>query len=104
MNIAIVGCGVIRRTYAHTISQFEFMELAACVDAEPGRAEELGAPYDAPARVLDDVVGDPAADAVVHLTPALRHGAVSGAALDAGKAPFSEKPLGVEFAEGRRLV
>ena len=103
-RVAIVGCGVISRTYAHTISQFEFMELAACVDAEPGRAEELGAPYGAPARSLDDVLGDPAVDAVVNLTPPLAHEAVSGAALEAGKATFSEKPLGVEFAEGRRLV
>jgi len=32
------------------------------------------------------------------------HAAVTGAALDAGKATFSEKPLGVDFDEGRTLV
>ena len=68
-RVAIVGCGVISRTYAHTISEFQFMELAACVDAEPGRAEALGAPYGADARTLEDVLGDPAIDAIVNLTP-----------------------------------
>ena len=66
IRVAIVGCGVISRTYAHTISQFEFMELAACVDAEPDRAEALGAPYGADARTLDEVLGDPAIDAIVN--------------------------------------
>ena len=103
-RIAIVGCGVISRTYAHTISQFDFMELAACVDAEPGRAEALSAPYGAEARPLADVLGDPAIDAVVNLTPPLAHEAVSRAALEARKATFSEKPLGVELTEGQRLV
>src|SRR5262249_14311064 len=103
-RIAIVGCGVISRTYAHTISEFDFMELAACVDAEPDRAESLGAPYGAGARPLDDALGDPAIDAVVNPTPPLTHEAVSRAALEAGKATFSEKPLGVELAEGQRLV
>ena len=103
-RIAIVGCGVISRTYAHTISQFDFMELSACVDAEPGRAEALSAPYGAEARPLDDVLGDPAIDSVVNLTPPLAHEAVSRAALEARKATFSEKPLGVELTEGQRLV
>jgi len=103
-RVAIVGCGVISHTYAHTISEFEFMELAACVDAEPGRAEALGAPYGADARTLDEVLDDPAIDAVVNLTPPLAHESVSRVALEAGKATFSEKPLGVELAEGQRLV
>ena len=40
----------------------------------------------------------------MNLTPPLAHLAVSRAALDAGKTTFSEKPLGVEFAEGQELV
>ena len=36
-RIAIIGCGVISRTYAHTISQMPFVELAACVDDDAAR-------------------------------------------------------------------
>src|SRR3954452_922322 len=104
MRVAIVGCGVISRTYAHTISQFEFLELAACVDEDAERAEKLASRFGSTARPLADVLGDPEIDAVVNLTPPLAHEAVSRAALDAGKATFSEKPLGVELAEGQALV
>jgi predicted dehydrogenase len=103
-QIAVVGCGVISRTYAHTISQFDFMELAACADADAERAEKLAARFGSTARSPADVLADPGIDAVVNLTPPLAHEAVSRAALAAGKATFSEKPLGVELAEGQALV
>jgi predicted dehydrogenase len=103
-KLAIVGCGVISRTYAHTISQLPFVELAACVDEDAERAEALAAKFGGRARPFAEVLHDPEIDAVVNLTPPLAHLAVSRAALDAGKATFSEKPLGVELAEGRALV
>ena len=103
-RVAIVGCGVISRTYAHTISELAFVQLAACVDGEPGRAEELAAKFGARACSLDDALADPGIDAIVNLTPPLAHSAVSRTALEAGKATFSEKPLGVELAEGQELV
>ena len=103
-RVAIVGCGVISRTYAHTISQLGFVELAACVDEDADRAQELAGAFGARARTFRDVLHDPDIDAIVNLTPPLAHLAVSKASLEAGKATFSEKPLGVEFAEGRELV
>ena len=103
-RVAIVGCGVISRTYAHTISQLGFVELAACVDDDTARAEKLARKFGARACSLAEVLADPGIDAIVNLTPPLAHAAVSRAALVAGKATFSEKPLGVELAEGRELV
>lgn len=103
-RLAIVGCGVISRTYAHTIGQLDFMELAACVDDIPGRAGELASKFGGQASTLDAVLQDSTIDAVVNLTPPLAHAAVSRAVLEAGKATFSEKPLGVELAEGEELV
>ena len=103
-RVAIVGCGVISRTYAHTIGQLDFLELAACVDDLPGRADELAAKFGGQASTLDAVLDDPTIDAVVNLTPPLAHATVTRAVLAAGKSAFSEKPLGVEFAEGAELV
>jgi predicted dehydrogenase len=103
-RVAIVGCGVISRAYAHTIGLFEFVELAACVDDIPGRAEELAAKFGGQASTLDAELQDSTIDAVVNLTPPLAHATVSRAVLGAGKAAFSEKPLGVELAEGTELV
>jgi predicted dehydrogenase len=104
-RVAIVGCGVISPAYAHTLSQLDFVDVVACADAIPECAQELAAVHNI-ARVLtiDEVFADPDIDAVVNLTPPLAHAAVTGAALDAGKATFSEKPLGVDLDEGRALV
>ena len=80
--------------------------LPAVVDAArlgTARAEKLASKFGAPARTFAAVLADPDIDAVVNLTPPLAHLAVSLAALEAGKATFSEKPLGVELAEGREL-
>lgn len=104
-SIAIVGCGVISPEYAYTLSKLGFVDVVACADALPERAATLAAKYEIP-RVLtfDEVLADPDIDTIVNLTPPLMHAAVTGAALEAGKATFSEKPLGVDFEEGRDLV
>jgi predicted dehydrogenase len=104
VRVAIVGCGVISRAYAHTMRKLGFIELAACVDDVPGRAAELATEFGAEPSTLDAVLTDPTIDAVVNLTPPLAHAAVIRAVLEAGKAAFTEKPLGVELAEGSALV
>ena len=47
----------------------------------------------------DDVLHDPAVDAVVIVTPTDTHGAVTRAAAAAGKAIFCEKPLAISLAD-----
>ena len=36
----IVGCGVISRTYGYTLGMFDWVDLVACADVFPERAEE----------------------------------------------------------------
>jgi predicted dehydrogenase len=104
-RIAIVGCGVIAPEYARTLNRLDFVDLVACADAFPERAEQLAAAHDIPrALTFEQVLADPDIDTVVNLTPPLMHAAVTRAALDAGKAAFSEKPLGVDLDEGLGLV
>ncbi len=104
-GVAIVGCGVISPEYAYTLSQLGFVDLVACADAIPERAGQLAAAHGIPrALTFDEVLADPDIETVVNLTPPLMHAAVTSAALEAGKAAFSEKPLGVDFEEGRDLV
>jgi predicted dehydrogenase len=104
-RIAIVGCGVIAPAYARTLAQLDFVDVVACADAIPESAQRLADAHGIPrALTFDEVLADTEIDTVVNLTPPLVHAAVSGAALDAGKATFSEKPLGVDLDEGRALV
>ncbi len=104
-RVAIVGCGVISPAYAKTLGELEFVDLVACADALPERAELLASEFSIPrALTFEAALADPEIDTIVNLTPPLAHAAVTAAALGAGKAAYSEKPLGIAFDEGRALV
>ena len=103
-RLAVVGCGVISRTYGHTLGMFDWVDLVACADVFPERAEERAEQWGARAMSVDAVLADPDIDAIVNLTPPKMHADVDRAALAAGKSVFSEKPLGITFDEGAELV
>jgi len=103
-RLAVVGCGVISRTYGYTLGMFDWIDLVACADVLPERAEERAEQWGVRAMTVDTLLADPEIDAVVNLTPPKMHADVDRAALGAGKSVFSEKPLGVTFPEGAELV
>jgi predicted dehydrogenase len=104
-RVALAGCGVIAPAYAKTFNELGWVDLVACADVLSERARELAAAHDIPrALTFDELLAADDVDAVVNLTPPLAHADVTGATLESGKAAFSEKPLGVDFAEGVALV
>jgi predicted dehydrogenase len=103
-RVGIVGCGVIAPAYANTLQELGNVELVACADMLPERAEALAAGHGARVSTIDELLVADDVDAVVNLTPPRAHAELTRAALDAGRAVFSEKPLAVEFADGRELV
>src|SRR5262249_31251792 len=103
-GVAIVGCGVISRTYGYTLGMFDWIDLVACADVIPERAEERAQTWGIRATTVDGVLTHPDVDTLGNLTPPLMHAAVDRAGLEAGKAVYSEKPLGIDFVEGTELV
>ena len=103
-GVAIVGCGVISRTYGYTLGMFDWVDIVACTDVIAERAEEQAAKWGTRATTIEGALADPDVEAIVNLTPPLMHAVVDRAALAAGKAVYSEKPLGVDLAEGVELV
>lgn len=103
-RIAIVGCGNIAPVYVGTLKQLPWIDIAAFVDGLPGRAASFAERNGGVAATFEEVLADQSIDAVVNLTPPLAHTAVSREVLTAGKSVFSEKPLGIDFDEGRALV
>lgn len=78
--------------------------LAAVVDHSPDKAAALAARYGC--RVLDfeGVLADPSIDAVAIATQPIWHGALTRAALAAGKHVFVEKPLTLDIGEAETLA
>lgn len=94
ISVAQVGVGYWGKNLARNFA--ELGVLAAIVDGNPQTAARIASGYGAPVRALDDVLADPAIDAVAFATPAETHAALAARALLAGKHVFVEKPLALE--------
>ena len=105
MKIGIVGCGNISGIYGQAEKNFENLQIAACADLIPeraqARAEESGIPR---ACTVEELLADPEIEIVVNLTIPNAHGPVGIAALEAGKSVYNEKPLAVTREDGRRML
>ncbi|MDR1800087.1 MAG: Gfo/Idh/MocA family oxidoreductase [Bifidobacteriaceae bacterium] len=103
-GIGIIGTGNIFGQYYDTIAQLDYVDLKAVADADPARAQAVGQQYSLPAVSLDKLLGDPAIDLVINLTPPAAHVAVDRQIIAAGKHVQSEKPLALSLAEGQALL
>jgi len=104
MNVGIVGCGVISRNYAEHAPAFGSFEIVACADVVPENAVKLAGANGFEAVSIDELLAAPGIQVVLNLTPSGEHGAVTRAALEAGKHVYTEKPLAATLADGKKIV
>ncbi len=97
VNIAVLGCGRIGAMHARNIARRETAALAAVYDVRRAAAEAAahGARV---ADSIDDILADPAVDAVLIATSTDTHADLIEAAAKAGKAIFCEKPIDMSLA------
>lgn len=104
LTVGIVGCGNIAPRYATWCPRFDSINLAACADIDPARAEALAAGFGLRAMPVDEMLSSPEIDIVVNLTPPAAHADVSLAVIAAGKHVYSEKPLALSVADGEHVL
>lgn len=103
-NVCVVGCGHWGKNLIRSFSRLE--HLYGICDADRAAASRMAVSnvgavcFD----TYEDVLKDPAVDAVVLATPAERHYDMALAAIEAGKDVFVEKPLALEWQDGVELV
>ncbi len=105
INIGVVGLGRLGRRYArYFTNRLPGARLYAVTDMQPeavgAAVAETGAKGYAS---YEELLADPAVDAVVVMTPTKAHGEVVIAAAAAKKAIFCEKPLSLEISEGEAM-
>jgi predicted dehydrogenase len=106
VRLGVVGLGYWGPNLARNFAAIGGCELAWCCDASPA-ARERWAPSFPGARFtgeLDELLADPALDAVVLATPVPSHGPLAERVLAAGKHCFVEKPLADSVAAAERAV
>src|SRR5277367_4219765 len=104
VGIGVIGCGNISSAYLTAARKFPILNLVALADANPAAAEARAAEFGLPARPVDALLADPAVEIVLNLTVPKAHVEVGLRAIAAGKHVHSEKPLGIDVAEARKLI
>jgi predicted dehydrogenase len=101
VKVAVIGCGNISNAYFVGCKPFDLLEVVACADLEPSRAEAKAREHKVRACTVDELLGDPDIRIVVNLTIPAAHADVNLAIIRAGKHPYCEKPLAVTREDGR---
>ena len=104
VGIGVIGCGVISKAYMTGMKQFSNIELRAVADMRTSAAEQRGAEFGVPGMRVDALLKRDDVEIVVNLTVPLAHTDVSLAVLNASKHVHSEKPLGVNMVEARKVM
>jgi inositol 2-dehydrogenase len=106
VRVALVGLGRMGRIHAGNLAaRCRPAELAVVADADPGMAAAAGAEFDVPWTAdADEVLGDPAVDAVAVATPTATHADLVVRAARAGKHVFCEKPIALDRPTTVRTV
>ena len=104
VGIGVIGCGVISKAYMTAMKQFSNIELRAVADMRSSVAEQRAREFGVPGMRVDQMLKRDDVEIVVNLTVPLAHTDVSLAVLNAGKHVHSEKPLGVNMVEARKVM
>ena len=104
VGVGIIGCGVISTAYLKAAQRFPVLDIKAVADMRSEAAEKRGAEFGIPAMRVDQLLKRDDIEIVVNLTVPLAHTDVSLAVLNAGKHVHSEKPLGINVTEARKVM
>jgi predicted dehydrogenase len=104
LGVGIIGAGNISSQYLKAMKAFGVLDIRAIADMRPEVASKKAAEFGVKTKSVDDLLADPSVDIIVNLTIPRAHVEVGLRAVAAGKHIYGEKPLGVSFAEGKKLV
>jgi len=104
VGIGIIGAGNISPAYLKAMKGFPILDIRGIADMRPEAASSRAAEFGLAATSIEALLADPSVAIIVNLTIPRAHVEVGLRALDAGKHVHGEKPLGVTFAEGQRLI
>jgi predicted dehydrogenase len=103
-KVGIVGCGMISDTYFKASQKFSMIEVVACSDIIPERAQAKTELYGVPSMSNDELFALDEIEIVLNLTPPRVHSEIAIDTLNAGKNAYSEKPFGVDADDAAKVL
>ena len=104
VRIGLIGCGIISGDYLRAAATFDVLRFVGCADIDSSAAHRTEERFGVPAMSVDEMLGRDDVEVILNLTIPAAHAAVNLAAIDAGKHAYCEKPLGLNVAEGERVL
>ena len=105
VGIGLIGLGRWGRNYVKTLLALPECRLVAMADADQAIRDRLCAETGIPVREsADELLWEPAVEAVAIATPDRTHCGLASAALEAGRDVLVEKPMTLTAAEAEALV
>jgi len=102
--VGIIGCGQISNIYCQNAANFTDLEVVACADLDPVRAEETKAKHHLPkALSMEEIFDDQEIQIILNLTIPAVHGELALRSLESGKSVYNEKPLAARRREARTI-
>lgn len=105
LRIGVIGCGRISDIYFKTLAKYPQVEVVACASLDLAESQAKAVQYNvAKACTPDELIADPAIEAILNLTIPAAHAEISKRALEAGKHVYSEKPLVADLKDGKQIL
>ena len=103
---AILGAGMVAEYHLNAIQECADLgaRLVGVGHYNPARYGEISQRFGVPARSYDDVLADPAVDAVCICTPSGQHAQETIAAASSGKHVLVEKPMALSLADADAMI
>lgn len=106
LGFAILGAGMVAEYHLNAIQECADLgaRLVGVGHYNPARYDEISQRFGVPARSYDDVLADPAVDAVCICTPSGQHAQETIAAASNGKHVLVEKPMALSLPDADAMI
>ena len=103
-NVGLIGCGHIAETYFRAHKYFNNFKIIKCADINKKAANKCAKINKIKAVSIKEILVDKNIDIILNLTIPAAHYTVAKQALTFGKHVYSEKPLAINFKDGKKLI
>ena len=103
-RVALIGCGMISKTYLTNLKSYDAVELVGCSDIVEERAAQRAEQFGIRKMTNEEILRDRTIEWVVNTTYPLSHYEVARAALEAGKNVYTEKMVCETVAQMDELM
>ncbi len=103
-KVGLVGCGHIAETYFRAQKYFNNIKIMKCADINNKSAEKCASIYGIKTLSVNEILNDKEVEIILNLTIPKAHYEVAKKALLHNKHVYSEKPLAINFKDGKELL